>query len=48
MTVGVVEYLPKKGGKAHYGVCSKWLEEKPLGETVYGFIRAYDLYFTNK
>lgn len=40
MTVGVVEYMPKKGVKSHYGVCSKWLEEKSLGEAVYGFIRA--------
>lgn len=38
VTVGVVEYRPK-GKSTHYGVCSKWLDELPIGEIVPSFVR---------
>lgn len=38
ITVGVVEYTPK-GKSTHYGVCSKWLDELPIGEIVPAYVR---------
>lgn len=38
LTLGVVEYT-LKGKSVHYGVCSKWLDEMNIGETIPTFIR---------
>ena len=43
VTVGVVEWTPPNKQK-RYGVCSKWLEEINLQETVPAFIRGYISY----
>jgi nitric-oxide synthase, brain len=44
LTLGVVEYKVKDK-TVHYGVCSKWLDEMNVGDTVPVFIREYVLIY---
>lgn len=39
ITVGIVEYKTKKGERTHYGVCSKWLDQKPLESSICAYLR---------
>ena len=33
LTLGVVEYMPIEGTRKHYGVCTKWFDKQPSGES---------------